>query len=652
MKTLVAPLLKSDGSPIRMAGGGDIYWLDELLNGELILPADLGRPLVVLLAGPPGAGKSLLIQQICYNIARRHCESDPIKASDPGESSSLVISTEMPANAIQENLEEMRMEQKTATISGVSCCIFSPAPNGQRPLMRIVGPCPDSDAEPGVNSVANFQEWIDKIRQNHDEALPRIVVVDSLNVLLDTFATGNLFAEMMEVFKVGVSYLFLVVDTPSPGGELSPKHQPWEYIADAIIRLDYKYGKGRYFLRELEIVKTRPQYHCLGKYLMKIFPYRNIQGGNLATDPEGARPNIERGGVFVFPSLHYVLSKIRQGKPLVQVPPSALTLEWALHNCPGEPEAWGPGPIAPPIGTSLQGLVNWTEASASLNWPVPWCFELVGSGVPLHHTTALVGQRGARKSYFGYQFLLDGVANGEQTLVLSFRDNPVGVRATLQQIARAPRYAAIGLTVTDTNPIVIYQRPGYVTPEELLHRIITAVGQYGPTRVLVNAIDHWEAGYPLLAESPILLSTLIDFLNSHKVTSMVVGVEAGGGSLARCGLTAEADVVLSFEYRRIPWLRGNRPVRPSSGPVDDGFPPMVPLLQDPSSIPASVADAARGVVCTRQPKVVVRAERVPRAAAGFGRAVLDYTLAKQPDGLPAGLEMRPLAPEYPEGDTV
>src|SRR2546427_12794893 len=98
MKTYVAPLLQSTGKPITTSDGPPIYWLDELLDGGLHRPAQLGRPLVVLLAGPPGAGKSLLAQTICYNRAENCCKLDESGAAPPppDEGTSLYITTEVP----------------------------------------------------------------------------------------------------------------------------------------------------------------------------------------------------------------------------------------------------------------------------------------------------------------------------------------------------------------------------------------------------------------------------------------------------------------------------------------------------------------------------------------------------------------------------
>lgn len=690
LRTFVAPLLTSADSTIRKpeeTGGDAIHWLDELLRGGIQGPSaeELGRPLVVLLSGPPGAGKSLLVQQICYNIAQDRCDGAEGKTDVAINSgTSLHITTEVSAEVILRNLDSLGMGQywsKDEKLRVYDILDIDPSGKGSLrlagkgakgfPLLLVAEACQphtlcprrkpeeESPVEQGIeaeqNSVSEVFSliegaWTCAVEERRDIGLraPMLVVIDSLNIFSTAGEKEYLLESLRKMFasmdgvKSRPKYLFLVLDASADASSLR-EHAYWEYIADLSFRLDYLHGQGGYFTRQIEIVKARLQQHTLGKHVVKIFPKPARQGISLVTDPEGARPYIRAGGVFVFPSVHYILSSIRTGRPLIQAKPSyPPDLTWAPRPsyCEGSDDkaAWGPGRIAPLLDASAEAgaAVDWTAPSATLNWPTPWCFELVGGGIPLARSTAIIGNRGARKSYFAYQFLLDGIVNGEQTLAISFRDNPSAVLETMNHIAEARQYRGTRspVVVKSGNPVIVFQRPGYVTPEELFQRVITAVGEYRPTRVVINAVDQWEAGYPLLAECTILVPALIDFLNTHKATSVLIGVEGGVGSLPRTGLTAKAEVVLSFEFRRIPWPPQSQ--RASKGPAVDAFPRGVPLRTKPGD--------------EQQSKVVVRAIRVPRGSAGYGRAVLEYTEVVNEQ--PAALTMVPLAPEYPEGDAV
>jgi len=644
LKTYVAPLLAEDLTSVSDDSGQAIYWMDHLLRGGLRRPENLKGPVVVLLCGPPGAGKSLLAQQLCYSRAFQYV----VKRDKEAWGGNFIISAETPAPVVAENMEHLGFKRIIDERKIYSARRYTVArdweiqlelPDPVPPLL-ILSPRITRDIWTRPGFLHQVLGCWNKVK----ECTPRVLVVDSLNILAvgmqrksyhsktDKEGTRKATEEaeevewngLVEVYNIlmrrlggttSLEYLFLIVDSPGVGSsDPAIAHQYWEYVADVIIRVDYDHGLQGYLNRHLEIVKTRFQAHVLGRQVMKIFP-KPKRGGNTkgeATPAEGARPALKEGGLFIFPSQHFLLSKIRDEERIVALPTES--------------------PTAQPT------------------WPLEYCDQLVGgSDVPLHRTTAIVGRRGLHKSHFAYQFLLDGIADRENTLTISFRDNPEAVTATLVQIANAEKYDAKGLnenTIKGRNKVV-YQRPGFVTPEEFLHRVIAAVAEYKPSRVMVGAIDQWDASYPLLAESPILVPTLIDFLNAHNTTSMVIGVEGGAKPVEWCGLTANSDVVLSFDYQVLDWIKQDAhkqstqeiPTRESRGSATDGFKPKTRLivLTEPSRF-------------SSQPKVVVQALRVPHGRAGLARAVVEYTYRKEDAArIPTGLRLLPLAPEYPIG---
>jgi len=672
------------GNEILKPNEKPIYWLDEILCGgikyhEQDIDDDTRKetykPIVVLISGPPGAGKSLLLQQICYMIGLHDVQNN---LDNPETWQRMVIiSVDAGAKTTVKNLDNLKMPAEVDGKKIVFYYDYVFQKSSKKPDIKFSLPDPKPPltilspySSDGPWQIDTFMDavnlgWKCIGRATH----PKIIAIDSLNIMERTKVTktsghqhkpekesdsmgesiGSLYDRILHRMPCPPSVLILVLDTPEIAeSSFFTGHRHWEYLSDVVIRVDYTH-EFDYYTRHLEVIKTRYQNHTLGKQLFKIFPPPDSDEQNkIIPDREGARPYITRGGLFVFPSEHLILSKIRTGKKLIHVRPKRPKLKWAspilntVDDC--RPVASGPGDLAPPLFIMKQEgePVDWDSKYVTLNWPIQWCYEMNGSGIPLNQTTAIIGNRGLHKSYFAYQFILDGIANEENTLTISFRDNENDVNSTLQRISCAPQYKNLITTgKIETYNSVIYQRPGYVTSQEFLHRVITYVGEHAPTRVIINAIDQWYAAYPLLEKSKIIVPALIDFLNSHEATTIIIGVNSLHQPLENTGLTSKVEVVISFDYVELPWPvnMSKANYRESRSCREDGYPKSTKLLRLSSKEEYN-----------SQPMVVARAVRVPHGNAGLARAVIKYLEIESDD--PAGLELIPLAPEYPMGKNL
>ena len=111
LNTFISPLLKDDRTPITR-DGRPIYWLDELLEGGIQAPGDLQRPFTILLCGPPGAGKSLFLQQIAYCRGLQSLLQYP--ENPESWDRSVLISTEVMSAATAENMTALGMSESVS----------------------------------------------------------------------------------------------------------------------------------------------------------------------------------------------------------------------------------------------------------------------------------------------------------------------------------------------------------------------------------------------------------------------------------------------------------------------------------------------------------------------------------------------------------
>lgn len=527
----------------------EVAWLDRLLDGGIKMPdaGSPGRPLTMVITGPPGSGKTTLAAELCLRFRQRH------------RMKCLFVSTEQDTDRLIENATDLfgsredftryhpldPDEGPTVLVCGRD--LIKP-PLWRRALQR--GP----EVLPFVElAIAALHGWhfavvhaphqaegtpiIDHIRESATGRKPGVgsadvLVIDGLNSV-DHNAQAKVFARFLRATSERVRLLVFILDT-SPEGVA---HRPWEYACDLAIHLDYTVAKN-YYVRTLQIVKARYQGHAWGVHQVK--PYKpatpEVEDGGAPSDDERDaqrrrdHPYRSRekggGGMLIYPSIHYYLSLYKRRGSTV------------------EPDRSDTRP---------------RELS-----------EKLGGGLPEGRCTAFIGARGGHKSHLGYLHLLHRiVGNDESGIVISLRDDESMTRRTMRRIltnelgipgmTEAIALRQLQQLEREDKLEVLYYHPGYITPEEFMHRLFVSLhrikgpklpGSKKKVTVLFNSLDQLGSRFPLCAKEAIFVPGMIEMLTGEDVTSIFISVDEAGQPPEQYGLLPMADLILAFNPHR------------------------------------------------------------------------------------------------------
>lgn len=557
--------LKLGGEP------GEVSWFDQLFCGGIQLPLVDGKPLTLLLTGPPGSGKTTLAFELCYRLAKQ-LES-AIYFSTDSDSDRLIENARqfgyIPENEANEIVD---ISDKDKTIKKVSVWGREKIKNWKS-LVHILETAfeafsqlvPDIEKAPKMEAAAltllTEKVWLtysNKVKV----ARPKVLVVDNLNILPEKDQMS--FFERFFKLSPAARLVVFILDSSADGS----RHHPWEYVCDNVIQLD-SVSLENYFIRRIEVIKTRYQEHVLGKHQLKIYKMP------AATDPKIDAKKMRRsnpyrpdGGIFIYPSLHYHLSRYKR------VEPSPLSYVDTLPK-------------------SLSTLLE--------------------KGFPEGRCTAFIGDRGNHKSHLGYLHLLHRIQQqqSEAGLIISLRDDEDMTRTTLISILGSQEFDLPVLTQKEEKELsrsdkrdwdkvrwrflekrladlemadkieVLYFHPGYITPEEFFHRMFISVHRLKKSNkkitVLFNSLDQLAARFPLCAKQEIFVPSMIEALCGDGVTSIFIAVQEPGQPDRQYGLLPMADLVLSFrrgtilgaDYRNIIKRETGNTVTPQPGAVPD-----------------------------------------------------------------------------------
>ena len=546
-KPAFMPTITESGGP-----KAQVAWLDVLLEGGIQIPSwalesgDDHRALTMLVSGPPGVGKSTFVFELVYRLSHSAIDSNPWHT--------LYVSTETSAvglqhqamehgwfrrdsegnlkdeNAWQQEIrrrihrrrevhkttdrpgEHIDVVEETEEFAGYLDGTQRSASRSVRLLDGLIRGLTGKPFEAATSQVSDLIR--EKTATDVVEGIkPDILVIDSLNTVGQD-ERGELFTKFLRIRQLAPKLIIIVLDCEDVLG----KSGFWAYACDVVFHLDKIYPEG-YMVRTLEVVKARYQSHVWGVHQLKIYgaqPTEPASDSKEITKLRRAHPYREEGGVFIYPSIHFVLSKYKR-----------------LSH------AEKPDPI-PVVPDQLNNMLS--------------------KGLPKWRCTGFVGMRGGHKSHLGYLNLLNRVKAGpeERALVVSLRDDEGMARKTMQGILDNELGGGVVLNdLEDADRVeILHYPPGYITPEEFFHRMMLSVHRLkhasrdSQVTVLFNSLDQLGSRFPLCANQRIFVPGIIEALCAEQVTSIFIGVQEPGQPPEQYGLLSMADLILSFNRCR------------------------------------------------------------------------------------------------------
>lgn len=171
--------------------------------------------------------------------------------------------------------------------------------------------------------------------------------------------------------------------------------------------------------------------------------------------------------------------------------------------------------------------------------------EVLRGGLPRHQMYFIQGDPGAGKTTLSFQFLLEGVRNGEKTLYVTLSASS----RDLDRVARSHGWTLDGIDIyeqfqTATASDTTVFRPAEIELAKTVKAILDAIEAREPDRVVIDSL----AEIRLLSESALRyrkqLLTLKEFFRDRRITALVLDDRSASARDSEVQGLAEGVIVL------------------------------------------------------------------------------------------------------------